>query len=199
MPAAGMNGRRRSRSNSGNDPAPLEVDPRVDTLYEQHYRRVLAYCVRRLGRRGSQTAAEVFLVARRRIDEAPRSDGALLWLYRIALSIVTAKTRAMPAGGRTRSSSRRPGAALEVPPIQRADADRALEAAARLGERDREILRLAMWERLPIPAIAFVLGASEAVVDLRLERAGDRLSREYDRLSERDRLRENRRGRRSDR
>ena len=194
MPAAGMDGRMRSGGSEGDDPREFAVDPRFDALYDRYFRHVLAYCIRRLGRRGSQVADETFLVARRRIDDAPRSDGALLWLYRIALSLITERTRGVPSGTRARGGSRRPGTALEVPPIRRAEADRALEASRRLGERDREILRLATWERLPIPAIAFVLGASEAVIELRLQRAGDRLGREYARLTERDRIRRERPG-----
>ena len=58
----GMN--RRLRPDRGADPEDQlygAVDPRFEALYERHFRSVLAYCLRRLGKRGSRAAADVFL------------------------------------------------------------------------------------------------------------------------------------------
>jgi RNA polymerase sigma-70 factor (ECF subfamily) len=53
-----------------------------------------------------------------------------------------------------------------------------LAALDRLGEAEREAIRLAVWEDLPVRDIARVLDCSPNAVSLRLTRARKRLGRE---------------------
>ena len=60
-----------------------------------------------------------------------------------------------------------------------------LAAAARLNERDVEVLRLVAWEQLPLTAVAKVLDIAPNAVKQRLHRAKQHLAREYRRLESR--------------
>ena len=59
---------------------------------------------------------------------------------------------------------------------ERSDAETAIRAAlARLSDTDQEVLRLAAWEQLDTPALAYVLECSEVAARVRLHRATRRL------------------------
>ena len=62
-----------------------------------------------------------------------------------------------------------------------------LEAAARLSEKDAEVLRLVAWEQLSPAAVAAVLDIEPNAVKQRLHRARRNLAREYRRLESRQR------------
>jgi DNA-directed RNA polymerase specialized sigma24 family protein len=57
-----------------------------------------------------------------------------------------------------------------------------LDAIARLGRNDIEVLLLSTWERLSISEIAVVLALAPNAVNQRLHRARRNLGREYRRL-----------------
>jgi DNA-directed RNA polymerase specialized sigma24 family protein len=57
-----------------------------------------------------------------------------------------------------------------------------LDAAARLSEKDADVLRLAAWEQLSTADIAAVLGIAPNAVKQRLHRAKQHLGREYRKL-----------------
>jgi RNA polymerase sigma-70 factor, ECF subfamily len=57
-----------------------------------------------------------------------------------------------------------------------------LEAAARLNDKDADVLRLAAWEQLSTADIAAVLGIAPNAVKQRLHRAKQHLGREYRKL-----------------
>jgi RNA polymerase sigma-70 factor (ECF subfamily) len=163
------------------------ADRRFDELYEQHFRDVLAYCLRRCpSADGYDAANEVFAIAWRRIDDVPRGEAARPWLFVVARRVVHRRWRSTR---RFRSLVARAVSAHHSLPdpetivVQRAEYDRVLEAASRLSDRDREVLNLAAWEGLPHREIAEVLGCSIAAVDQRLHRAKQRLARQYDTLS----------------
>ena len=66
------------------------------TLYNRHYDAVLAYFVRRSGQATAQDlTAEVFLVAWRRIDEVPRGEETVLWLYGVAANVAAHQRRSV--------------------------------------------------------------------------------------------------------
>ena len=164
------------------------ADRRFDELYEQHFRDVLAYCLRRSPvADGYDAANEVFTIAWRRIDDVPRGDAARPWLFVVARRVVHRRWRSTHrfrrlvarAGSQRNSSLPDPEAIV----VQQAEYDRVLEAAARLSIRDREVLSLAAWEGLPHREIAEVLGCSIATVDQRLHRAKQRLARQYHALN----------------
>jgi DNA-directed RNA polymerase specialized sigma24 family protein len=84
---------------------------------------------------------------------------------------------------RLRSVARR-GAALPADEAVVGTVERrlALDAAARLGDTDAEVLRLLVWEQLPVTGIAAVLGIDPNAVRQRLHRAKANIGREYRRL-----------------
>ena len=158
--------------------------------YEAHYRDVLAYCRRRVGHVDAlDTAADVFMVAWRRIEDLPDVEGQRAWLLGIAYRVVGHKWRSRTRYSRLKQ--RMAGVAGGSPDpddpatvvVQRAQDRRVREAASRLRPTDQEILRLAGWEELPHAEIAAILGISVAAVDQRFHRAKKRLAREYDRMS----------------
>jgi RNA polymerase sigma-70 factor (ECF subfamily) len=62
--------------------------------------------------------------------------------------------------------------------VVRSEEDQTLiHALDRLRPSDREILKLATWEKLPHRSIGELLGISEAAVDQRISRARKRLAK----------------------
>jgi len=67
------------------------TDPaiRFDRLFDDHYRAVYRYCVRRVGIADAEDAtADVFAVAWRRLDEMPEDASTRAWLYGVAYRVV---------------------------------------------------------------------------------------------------------------
>ncbi len=168
-----------------------EAERRFERAYQQHYHHIRAYCRRRVTEdRVDDTVAETFLVAWRRLDELPEPDHALPWLYGVAYRVV---------GHQWRSRSRRrrldeklaivrsaPSPSPEDVAVQTDETTRVLEAATHLQSRDAEILRLLAWEQMTRPEIAEILGISPNTVSKRIQRARQNLTREHNRLVQRD-------------
>ncbi len=170
-------------------------DHRFDELYQQHFRAVLAYCMRR-GQADDayDTANEVFAIAWRRIDDVPAAEVALPWLYVVAKRVLYRRWRGVHRFNRLtekiRSERPIPQPGPETVVVQRAEYDAVLAAASKLSDRDREVLNLAAWEGLPHWQIAEILGCSIAAVDQRLHRAKQRLAKHYHATRRRELLRE---------
>jgi RNA polymerase sigma-70 factor (ECF subfamily) len=154
---------------------------RFRELYARQFDAVLAYALRRVSRPedAADVVADTFLVAWRRRSHLPPGDEARLWLYGVARNVLANQRR----GDRRRD---RLGEALRLrlagsTPHARdpasAVAERATvrDALARLGELDREVLMLTVWEELEPREIADVLGVSAPAVRTRLSRARARL------------------------
>jgi RNA polymerase sigma factor (sigma-70 family) len=157
-----------------------QTDPaaeRFTMLYRQHHALVRRFAQRRIGSVwADEVVAETFLVTWRRISDVP--DPAVPWLYRVALYEI-ANLR------RRQAKSARIGDALRDsnPPSAWADdtdTTDLLGSVARafdtLKLRDREILRLAAWERLTTEEGAAVLACSVSAYRMRLHRARARLA-----------------------
>lgn len=159
-------------------------DRRFDELYAQHFREVLAYCLRRGQADDAYDAAnEVFAIAWRRIADVPGGDATRPWLFVVAKRVLYRRRR---GSRRFRRLAERVGSerqAGEPDPakivVQRAEYDAVVEAASHLSARDREVLKLAAWEGLPHREIAEILGCSIDAVDQRLHRAKQRLAKQY--------------------
>jgi RNA polymerase sigma-70 factor (ECF subfamily) len=157
---------------------------RFDHLYEEYFRDVLAYCLRRGPVvDGYDAANEVFAIAWRRIDDVPGGEAARPWLFVVAKRVVYRRRRSVL---RFRKLAEKAASVVTVAPpnpetvvVQRAEYDAVLAAASRLSQSDRELLRLAAWEGLSHREIADVVGCSVAAVDQRLHRAKQRLARHY--------------------
>ena len=157
------------------------------SLYHRHYRAIRDFCRRRVPRDVvDDVVAETFLTAWRRIDDVPRGDQGLLWLYGVAYRVI---------GNHWRSAARRRrledrlrvidggAASTSDDTVVAADQRRlVLDAAARLNEKDADVLRLSAWEQLSTADIAAVLGIAPNAVKQRLHRAKQHLGREYRKL-----------------
>ncbi len=167
-----------------------DTETRFATLYRTYSRHVYAYCLRRTEPHLVDDAvADTFMTAWRKIDALPPDEEALPWLYAVAYRVL---------GRQWRSSSRRkkleakltglgvePVALPETQFVHALETEQMIRALSRLKDRDQEILRLAVWEELSGSEMGTVLGISADAARQRLSEARKRLTREYNRLEER--------------
>ncbi|MGD0554975.1 MAG: RNA polymerase sigma factor [Streptosporangiaceae bacterium] len=152
---------------------------RFRQLYEEHYRSIQAYAIRRVHTLDdvADVVAEVFTTAWRRLDDIPPPPADRVWLYGTARRTLADHYRG--ARRRTRLISRvqngyagSPQTAEFTPGF--AD-DRLIRAMGRLPEGERETLMLVYWEQLSHAEAAQVLGCSPNAVAIRTHRAKERL------------------------
>ena len=120
----------------------------------------------------ADVVAETFLVAWRRLDEAPPDDQARPWLFGVARRVLSNLYR----GERRRNalSDRLRETLSEIAPPYRADLSDIEVALEKLSDDDREVPRRVAWEDLARDEIAIVLDISRATVRVRY-RARQRL------------------------
>lgn len=158
----------------------MKAEVRFEAIFRAHYASVLAYALRRVGRHeADDVVAETFAVAWRRLPAVPADE--LPWLYGVARRTIANQRR----GNRRRAALLdrvRREAPIGDQPSEIADrvAERAGVAAAlgRLSERDREALRLVVWEGLDTGRAAQAAGCSSGAFAVRLHRARRRLVKE---------------------
>ena len=156
-----------------------EHEDRFRSVYASCFEPLLAYALRRVEQPAdaSDVVAETFLVAWRRGRELPAGDEARLWLYGVARRVLANQQR----GDRRRERlgerlRQRLTVAVTADPGTEVPERLAVRAAlSRLGELDREVLSLTVWEGLQPREVAQVLGLSPAAVRTRLSRARARL------------------------
>lgn len=149
---------------------------RFEDLFGRHYGALVRYAVRRVGPdSASEIVSETFLTAWRRLDAVP--ENALPWLYATARHLVANELRRRH---RQQRLGERIAAQTELATPDHADVVtdqlRVRAALADLSERDREVLRLAEWERLGPADGARVMGCTQAAFKVRLHRARRRLA-----------------------
>ncbi|MGB7860671.1 MAG: sigma-70 family RNA polymerase sigma factor [Acidimicrobiia bacterium] len=157
---------------------------RLETIYARHRDAIFAYCRRRTNTTDAEDAtSEVFSVALRRLDVVPHEPETLPWLYGVAFRVISHQWRSKrryqrlldtPSG-----SALRPTPTPETEAVRRVEHELVERAASRLSKRDRELLRLVMWEELTHNDIAVLLGVRPESVRQRFHRAKKRLAREY--------------------
>ncbi|MEU9786721.1 sigma-70 family RNA polymerase sigma factor [Streptomyces phaeochromogenes] len=161
-----------------------ERSERLEQLFRQTFRRVMAYCLRRASEATAHDAvAEVYAVAWRKRRQLPADDEeAVLWLLGIARRVLANQARSQRRWARLllraaeRAEPDPPPAADPYGTQDAGDAGDGLAAAlAQASDADRELLRLAYWDDLSRSDIATVLGISVGAVDTRLHRARQRL------------------------
>ena len=147
---------------------------RFRALYADAYADVLRFAQRRVHpSHAEDVASDAFLVAWRRLDEAPkRHDDLRAWLFGIArnclLNARRGQGRQDALAVRVAEASQPPGAADADFLALRVD----LAAAWRqLSDAEQEVLSLTVFEDLTSPQAARVLGISAASFRLRLMRA----------------------------
>lgn len=168
---------------------PESAEARLERLYAEHGRAVLAYAVRRSpdGQDAADALAETFLVAWRRLPEVPPGEAARLWLYGVARNVLANQRRSERRRDRLAERLREDlPAALDGVPPSSTDGGAIRAALAGLGREDREILRLSAWEELTPSEIATVMGISKIAARSRLHRARNRLRTALGRAPELD-------------
>jgi RNA polymerase sigma-70 factor (ECF subfamily) len=146
------------------------------TLYERHYPAVLAYARRRTDEAAARdVAAETFLVAWRRLDEA--TERGLPWLYRTAaLQLRNAvRTQARQRRASDRLAGLAPAPPQADPAVEYAERSAFADALDLLPDGERELLRLVVLEQLDLRTAAAVAGCSPGAAAVRLHRARRRL------------------------
>lgn len=164
-------------------------EARYRAVFDEHHPRIYAYFRRRIDPDTARDCtAETFLVAWRRLDSIPDDGTELRWLYRVARNVLR---NAYRSKRRSRDVLVGPGLDVRDPAaespeaavVRREEEQLALEALSRLGDRDREILLLSVWEELPRDDIAAILGTTPHAVSQRLHRASRRLAAQLARLT----------------
>lgn len=162
-------------------------DVRFVELYERLYRRVYAYCRRRVSAdHVDDVVADTFLVVWKKIDSLPGDSEVLPWLYGVAHRVIGNQRRG--TSRRQKLSRRLEGIGIEnpAPPVDVIvtgyEARQVATALDSLNSTDREILLLAAWEELPQTDIAVALEISVGAVRQRLHKAKKNLASAYDRL-----------------
>ena len=165
-------------------------EARFRLLYADAYGDVLRFAKRRVHpSHAEDVAAEAFLVAWRRLDDAPtRPDDVRAWLFGIARHCLlnTRRSQGRRDALAVRVAESLPSAGL----VDGLDADLVAQridlAAAwrQLSETDQEALSLTVFEDLTSPQAGRVLGITPVSYRLRLLRARRALRRQLD-LAER--------------
>lgn len=157
-------------------------DTRFRRLFDEHEVAMREYCSRRLGvDEANDAAAEVFLVAWRKIDQVPTGDEARLWLYGVARNVVRNASRGsrrrQRLAAKTAGTAPNHGSGPEELVVRRAEDDLVLKAMSQLKPDDEELIRLHTWEELSRAELSAILDVSKAAIDMRLSRARKRLAR----------------------
>ena len=165
-------------------------EARFGELYRDCFRSVHAYCRRRTSAdRAHDAAAETFLTAWRKIDEAPPGSDVLPWLYGIARGVVSNTRRSSFRARRLGRKMVSIGPPRQDWPddviVSRHETGQILIALDELSAGDQEVLRLSIWEELSGREVAIALETSEEAARQRLSRAKARLADAYDRLERR--------------
>jgi RNA polymerase sigma factor (sigma-70 family) len=159
------------------DPAELVFSE----LFRAHSRSLLAYALRRVERPhdAADVVAETMLVAWRRLPEVPEGHEARLWLFGVARRVLLnhhrSERRSLRLGERLKACLSE--VAIGDPADLVGESAVMLAAMARLGDDDRELLRLTAWEGLEPAEIAVAMSMPAATVRTRLHRARARLWR----------------------
>lgn len=157
-------------------------DETFKRLYQTHRQAIWSYCLRRVPRAEVEDAvAEVFAVAWRRRDTAPSGDETLLWLYGVARNVVRNVTRSQIRRRRLDLKVVSLGVTNEgpadIPVVRNAEEQELLQHVANLDDDEQELLRLRLWEELPIADIARTVGRSPRSVESKLARIRKKLAR----------------------
>lgn len=163
-----------------------QIEPEFDHFVRSNARPLLAYCLRRAEHADAHdAAAEVLSIAWRKRDELPDGDQGLYWLFGVARRVLANQRRSQQRRRRLARRAAEPSgwrlAANVDSQVVRHERDQeVVEAVAALGERDREILALIVWDEVPRAEVATMLDISEQAVHKRYQRALKRLERRLD-------------------
>lgn len=155
-----------------------DVNHDFTRLVDNHRRALQRYVLRRLSDPddSDDVVSETFAIAWRKRDVLPPSDRQLPWLYGIAFRVLSnhrrSRDRWMRLHGRI---SREREDESDVEDLSELENKELMNALLTLGRVDRELLRLAYWEKLKYRDIAITLQISENAVAIRATRAKKKL------------------------
>lgn len=157
-----------------------DQEARFDRLYQEHWRAVYAYLVRRGCDRqdAADLVSEVFSIAWARLDAIPR-EHPMPWLLVTARNLLSNHVRRSIKIDETvrRVAGLPTEDVIDTADIVLAKNDDALgRALATLSPADRELLQLIGWDELSPAEAARVLGIGRGAVRVRLHRARRRLT-----------------------
>ena len=153
---------------------------RFRAIFESEFDAIVGYAARRLDdpTEAPDVAADVFVIAWRRLHDVPPGPEARLWLYGVARNVLLNHTRSARRRGRLVERLRME---LHVVPGASDPATTELialrQALSFLDDDDRELLLLTAWEGLSPSQIASVLDLPPGTVRSRLHRARQALRR----------------------
>jgi RNA polymerase sigma-70 factor (ECF subfamily) len=136
----------------------------------------------------ADVVAETFLIAWRRIDELPAGGEARPWLFGVARRVLANQRRGQLRRNRLAEAfGEHVSRELVFDESSQAEDAAQLVASAlrRLGEDDREVLQLTVWEGLTPSQLATALSIPAATVRTRLHRARRHLRGEMEELQRR--------------
>jgi RNA polymerase sigma-70 factor, ECF subfamily len=169
-------------------PAPPRArELRFRAVFEATYDDVLRFAQRRVDpSHAEDVAADVFLVAWRRLDDVPEGDDARPWLFGVARATMLNHRR----GERRRDAlavrvadASAPASIADHPDDLGAQAAVRLDLAsawARLSPAEQETISLTVWEGLDARGAGAVLGCTATAYRLRLSRARRSLRRQLE-------------------
>jgi RNA polymerase sigma-70 factor (ECF subfamily) len=153
----------------------VSPDQRLGALYRAHADALARYAIR-CGVAGDDVEdviADVFVVAWRKLDAMPAAPRDRLWLFGVTRNIVAKHWEGRWRRGRLieRLEGTVPASGV------RTASDEILlrDAIGRLPAKDRDVVRLVLWEGLTHDQVAAVLGCSANASRLRFHRAKARL------------------------
>lgn len=158
----------------------VSLEQRFSVLYKEQQPDVLAFFLRRLVHEEAvEAAADVFVIAWRRMDDVPEGIDGRRWLFGVARNELRNHARSHRRWGRliTRVGSE-PSDAPQLPEtvvVRRAEEEETLNALARLKIRDREVILLRLWEEVSFDDIGAVIGCSHHAAEQRYAKALRRL------------------------
>jgi RNA polymerase sigma factor (sigma-70 family) len=162
-------------------------------LFEHHYAAVARYFANKVRRDHDDLTQQTFLACVRSRDRFRRASSFRTFLFGIARNVLHRRLRdharhdARIDFGTVSMAELAPGPSTIV--TRRREQALVLEALRRVPLHFQEVLELQFWEELSGPAIAEVVGISEANVRNRLRRGKLALEREIVRLCEDQELR----------
>ena len=155
---------------------PADDEARFAALYDASFHAIYSYVLRRVGpTEVRDVVQEVYTTAWRTAKAIPKPPEDRLWLFGVAQRTIQHSHRGLLRRSRLQDRLER----TELPPVEESPADplnaRLESAIAHLRARDRELLRLILWDELDRADVAHLLGCSVNAVDIRYHRAVSRL------------------------
>jgi RNA polymerase sigma-70 factor, ECF subfamily len=157
-----------------------EPEARFEAAYRGHFSDIYAYCLRRVpSDEVADMVAEIFLTAWRRLDQMPSAPEDRLWLYGVARRTVSQHTRTLLRRNRlaARYAQEHAARSAAASPEESSVTASVLELVERLPPKNREIVKLVVWEQLSHAEVAQVLGCSANAVAIRWHRSLGQLRR----------------------